>query len=64
MDKDHVTIIDLKNNPVTQVTKNGITTKDGVERTFDIIAIATGFDSLTGGFMEVRLHSRDTSVTC
>ncbi|KAK3722215.1 hypothetical protein LTR37_002648 [Vermiconidia calcicola] len=53
MDREHVNIIDIKNNPVTHVEPKGIVTKDGTLHEVDIIAIATGFDSLTGGFMEI-----------
>jgi cation diffusion facilitator CzcD-associated flavoprotein CzcO len=59
MDKDHVKIIDLKTNPVSHVTETGIVTKDGTHHDFDIIAIATGFDSLTGGFMEIDFTGVD-----
>lgn len=59
MDKDHVKIIDLKTNPVSHVTESGIVTKDGTHHDFDIIAIATGFDSLTGGFMEIDFKGLD-----
>ncbi|KAK5174140.1 uncharacterized protein LTR77_001220 [Saxophila tyrrhenica] len=59
MDKPHVNIVDLKTNPVSHVTENGIVTKDGTEFELDIIAIATGFDSLTGGFMEIDFTGLD-----
>lgn len=53
MDKDHVTLVNLKETPVSHVVSNGIVTTDGNLHEVDIIAIATGFDSLTGGFMEI-----------
>lgn len=59
MDKDHVEIIDLKTNPVSKVVSNGIVTEDGTLHEYDIIAIATGFDSLTGGFMEIDFTGID-----
>ena len=59
MDRDHVEIIDLKKNPVSHVVPEGIVTKDGKLHEYDIIAIATGFDSLTGGFMEVDFQGID-----
>lgn len=59
MDRDHVEIIDLKTNPVSKVVSNGIVTADGTLHEYDIIAIATGFDSLTGGFMEVDFTGID-----
>lgn len=59
MDKDHVKLIDLKTTPVSHVEPKGIVTKDGTLHEFDIIAIATGFDSLTGGFMEIDFKGID-----
>ena len=59
MDRDHVDIIDLKATPVSHVTEKGIVTKDGKEHEVDLIALATGFDSLTGGFMEVDFSGID-----
>lgn len=35
--------------------ENGILTEDGELREFDIIALATGFDSVTGGMMDMGL---------
>ena len=54
MDREHVELIDLKTNPVSHVEPKGIVTKDGKLHEYDIIALATGFDSLTGGFMEIE----------
>lgn len=59
MDRDHVEIIDLKSTPVSKVVSNGIVTEDGTLHEYDIIAIATGFDSLTGGFMEIDFKGID-----
>lgn len=59
MDRDHVEIIDLKSNPVSHVVSNGIVTADGQLHEYHIIAIATGFDSLTGGFMEIDFTGVD-----
>ncbi len=59
MDKDHVEIINLKTNPVDHVVSNGIVTKDGKLHEYDIIAIATGFDSQTGCFMEIDFIGED-----
>lgn len=53
MDKDHVKLIDLKKNPVSHVVPEGIVTEDGQLHKVDIMAMATGFDSLTGGFTQI-----------
>lgn len=53
MDKDHVTLIDMNKIKIDHFTPEGIVTSDGTHHEFDIIAMATGFDSLTGGFEEI-----------
>jgi cation diffusion facilitator CzcD-associated flavoprotein CzcO len=62
MSKDHVEIVDIKATPVTRVTENAIVTEDGKEREFDIIAIATGFDSFTGGLKDMNLQGMGGEV--
>lgn len=37
-------IIDIRENPVTEITKTGIKMADGTHPGFGIIVIATGFD--------------------
>ena len=53
MDKDHVTLIDMNKIKIDRFTPEGIITSDGQHHELDIIAMATGFDSLTGGFEEI-----------
>ena len=48
-------VVDLKANPVVEVKENGIVTEDGKFREFDLIALATGFDSVTGGMKNMGL---------
>ena len=58
IDKPHNDVVDVKATPITEFTQNGITTSDGKHREFDVIALATGFDSVTGGMKNMGL--RDT----
>ncbi|KAF2859625.1 cyclopentanone 1,2-monooxygenase [Piedraia hortae CBS 480.64] len=53
MDKPHVTLIDVKSNPITHLTEKGIVTADGKVHECDVIALATGFDTGTGSIKEV-----------
>lgn len=55
MDKPHVDIVSIRDNPVDHVVPEGIVTADGKLRKFDIIAIATGFDSFTGGLKDIKI---------
>lgn len=55
MDKPHVTLVDVKNNPVSKVVENGVVTADGKLHEIDVLAIATGFDSVTGGYKDLDI---------
>ncbi|KAF2173626.1 hypothetical protein M409DRAFT_15904 [Zasmidium cellare ATCC 36951] len=59
LDRDNVDVVNIntKNGtPIQKFTEKGIIT-DGVEREFDIIALATGFDVVTGGLTNMGLKS-------
>ena len=49
MDRDSVDIVDVRENPIREFTETGIRMADGTHREFDVIAVATGFDVVTGG---------------
>lgn len=57
MDKENVKVVDIKNNPVIEVRENGILTSDGEFHELDVMALATGFDSVTGGMKNMGLRS-------
>ena len=52
--EDHVALVDLKVTPIDRITAGGIKTTDA-EYEFDIIVMATGFDSVTGGLMQIDI---------
>ncbi|KXS96385.1 hypothetical protein AC578_8441 [Pseudocercospora eumusae] len=62
MDKDHVDIVYLRQTPIEKLVPEGIVTSDGKLHELDILALATGFDSLTGGFMEIDIKGIDGEV--
>jgi len=55
MDRPENTIVDLKKTPIIEVTETGIKTADGQLREFDVIALATGFDAVTGSMKNMGL---------
>jgi cation diffusion facilitator CzcD-associated flavoprotein CzcO len=61
MDKPHVKLVNLKKNPVEKAVENGIVTADGKLHEFDVLAIATGFDSVTGGYKHLDVTGLDDS---
>lgn len=46
--KDNVDVVDIRKDPILEITKNGIRTENGGETEFDVIVFATGFDGITG----------------
>jgi cyclohexanone monooxygenase len=55
---DHVTLVDLRKEPVVEVTRDGIrTTERFVE--LDVIVFATGFDAMTGALTRIDVRGRD-----
>jgi len=56
MDRPSVEIVSLADgNDVKEFTEKGLVTMDGREFELDVIALATGFDSITGGMKNMGL---------
>ena len=49
----HVSLVDLRTDPIREITHRGIVTAAG-EREFDIIVWATGFDAATGALLRIN----------
>ncbi|MQA00863.1 MAG: NAD(P)-binding protein [Dehalococcoidia bacterium] len=56
--RDNVTLVDIRHNPIVEITSKGIRTEDG-EYELDIIVFATGFDAMTGTFFKIDIRGRD-----
>jgi len=53
--QDNVELIDIKANGIAEVVPDGIVTADGVHHPLDILILATGFDSVTGGLLGIDI---------
>ncbi len=56
--KPHVTLVDLRKDPITTITETGIDTATS-SHSFDAIVFATGFDAMTGAIVNVDITGRD-----
>lgn len=56
--RDNVTLVDVKANPVERFTEKGLKTADG-ELEFDVIIVATGFDAVSGALTHMNVQGRD-----
>lgn len=58
LSQPNVDIIDLNELPIKEINAKGIRTAAG-QVDVDLIVLATGFDGLTGGFMDIDLQGID-----
>ncbi len=59
--RDNVSIVDLRDNAVEEVTATGLKTKNG-EYEFDVLVYATGFDAMTGTIKRLNIRGRDNAL--
>jgi cation diffusion facilitator CzcD-associated flavoprotein CzcO len=57
--RDNVSLVDVRANPIECITASGIQTRDGTEHQLDIIVFATGFDAMTGPLLRMNIHGKD-----
>jgi len=58
MNRDNVTLVDVKANPIIAITPTGIRTT-AAEYEVDVIVFATGFDAMTGPLLRLNITGRD-----
>ncbi len=56
--RENVTLVDLKKDPIRQVTATGVTTAKGFHE-LDALICATGYDALTGALLNIDLRGRN-----
>jgi cation diffusion facilitator CzcD-associated flavoprotein CzcO len=56
--RDNVQLVDVRADPIEQITPRGIRTRDA-EYPLDIIVFATGFDGMTGSLLRMDIRGRD-----
>lgn len=59
--QDNVTLVDLNTEPLRRITERGILAGD-TEHEFDVIALATGFDAMTGALNAIDIHGLHGSL--
>ncbi|MDQ0122013.1 cation diffusion facilitator CzcD-associated flavoprotein CzcO [Pseudomonas lini] len=57
--RDNVSLVDVKANPIEEITAKGIRTADGVEHELDVLVFATGFDAVDGNYKRIDIRGRD-----
>ncbi|MFV0457410.1 MAG: flavin-containing monooxygenase [Actinomycetales bacterium] len=52
------TLVDVKTNPIAEVTRTGVRLADGTHHEFDVLVLATGFDACTGPLLAMNVTGR------
>ena len=56
--RDNVTLVDLRTNPIETITATGIRS-GGKDHALDALVLATGFDAMTGSVAKIDIRGRD-----
>ncbi|NKZ03736.1 flavin-containing monooxygenase [Actinomadura latina] len=56
--RDNVSLVSLKENPIREITPDGVLTEDGVEHELDVLVFATGFDAFDGTYRQMDIRGR------
>ncbi|KFG72891.1 flavin-containing monooxygenase [Streptomyces mutabilis] len=56
--RPNVSLVNVKENPISEVTEQGIVTADGTLHELDVIVCATGFDAVDGNYLRVDIRGR------
>jgi cation diffusion facilitator CzcD-associated flavoprotein CzcO len=51
--RDNVSLVDLREDPIESFTPNSVRTRDG-EHALDLLVLATGFDAVTGSMLNIN----------
>jgi cation diffusion facilitator CzcD-associated flavoprotein CzcO len=54
--RDNVTLVDVRADPIARITPKGIRLQSGKEIELDIIVFATGFDAMTGPLLKLNIE--------
>jgi len=57
--RPNVSLVNVKETPITQVTERGVVTADGTVHELDVLICATGFDAVDGNYVRVDIRGRD-----
>ena len=56
--RDNVEIVDLRVDPIEEITPTGVRTASG-DHALDVIVFATGFDAVTGNYVKIDIQGRN-----
>ncbi len=57
--RPNVTLVDVRSDPIAEITATGLRTEGGQSFELDAIVFATGFDAMTGALREIDIRATD-----
>jgi cyclohexanone monooxygenase len=57
--RENVTLVNIKENPIVELTETGVRTADGTVHELDVLVCATGFDAVDGNYKRIDIRGRD-----
>ncbi|UYN95037.1 MAG: NAD(P)/FAD-dependent oxidoreductase [Enhydrobacter sp.] len=60
--RPNVTLVDVRSDPIAEITAGGLRTVGGQSFELDAIVFATGFDAMTGALNEIDVRTTDGQV--
>jgi cyclohexanone monooxygenase len=57
--RENVTLVNIRQTPIAEITPKGLRMEDGREFELDTIVFATGFDAMTGALFGMGIRGRD-----
>lgn len=54
--RNNVTLVNVRDNPIERITKDGVQLEDGATHKLDTLVIATGFDAMTGALLKMDIR--------
>ena len=60
--RPNVSLVDVRSDPIDQITEAGLRLKSGTSFELDAIVFATGFDAMTGALNEIDLSTSEGAV--
>lgn len=56
--RDDVSLVDVKANPIAEITPHGVVLSDGTVHKLDVLVFATGFDAVDGNFKKIDMRGK------
>ncbi len=57
--RENVSLVDVRADPIAEITPSGLRLESGAEHALDIIVFATGFDAMTGPLLRLGIEGSD-----